>query len=930
MDKFSYLSNTGAEVIDDLYKKFQENPDSVDISWRRFFEGFEFANKTYPKKNKTENSNNIINELESEESSKVVKEFQVIQLINGYRRRGHLFTETNPVRKRRTYTPTLDIENFGLTKEDLEIEFEAGNDIGIGKAKLKDIVAHLEETYCKAIGVEFRHLGNPIMVNWLQKQMEADKNTPNLPKADKLYILELLNKAVVFEKFLHTKFVGQKRFSLEGAESLIPALASIISRGSRLGIEEFVIGMAHRGRLNILVNILGKEYEDVFVEFEGKAFEDAIFEGDVKYHMGWSNNIISYSGNEVHVGLLPNPSHLEAVDPVTEGNVRAKIDHHYDGDEKKIAPILIHGDAAIAAQGIVYEVIQMSLLDGYRTGGTIHIVINNQVGFTTNYLDARSSTYCTDISKTTQSPAFHVNGDEPEAMVYAIDLAMEFRQQFHRDIFIDLLCYRKHGHNEGDEPRFTQPVLYDLIAKHKNPRDIYFDKLLAEGVVEKDDLKKIEKAFKKELQEELQKAKDRSTSNMENYLIGGKWAGLRQPVSEDFLVVPETRVSKEVLLDVADKINFLPDNLPLFKKTRKLFDDRKKMVENNKLDWALGELLAYGTLLEEQFPIRLSGQDVQRGTFAHRHSVLKLEHTEETYVPLNNLSDKQAKFSVYNSLLSEYGVLGFELGYSVYMPNQLTIWEAQFGDFANGAQIIIDQFLSCSETKWSLMSGLVLLLPHGYEGQGPEHSSARMERFLTLSSKENWIIANCSTPANIFHALRRQIKAEYRIPLIIFTPKSLLRHPRCTSTVEEFTEGDFLPVIDDPLANSKKVEKVLFCSGKVYYELLAKKEADKLDEFAIVRIEQLFPLPEKWLDEVVEKYTNAKEFIWVQEEPENMGAWSYLMRVAKKYDLQVVSRKESETPATGFKTTHDCEIKTLLEQAFSKELIKDLDKNAIC
>jgi 2-oxoglutarate dehydrogenase E1 component len=903
MDKFSYLSNGHLEAIEDSYKQYLNNPESVEQGWRSFFEGFEFARKNY--------------ETDSQIPDNISKEFQVVNLINLYRSTGHLFTKTNPVRERRKYTPTLDdIHLIGLGEADMDTEFQAGKQIGLGPAKLRDIIAFCKKTYCNSIGVEFKYIRNQKILEWLQNRMESTQNTPSLSAKEKLRLLENISKAVVFENFLHTKFVGQKRFSLEGAESLIPALDAVIEKGAEIGIQEFVIGMAHRGRLNVLANILHKTYEDIFSEFEGKEYEDSLFDGDVKYHQGYSADISTDSGKKVHLSLTPNPSHLETVGPVVEGISRAK------GDYNKLAPILIHGDAAIAAQGVVYEVIQMSKLDGYKTGGTIHLVINNQIGFTTNYHDARSSTYCTDIAKVVQSPVFHINGDDVEALVYAIRLAVEFRQNFHRDVFIDLLCYRKYGHNEGDEPRFTQPILYKAIAAHQNPREIYVKKLVAEGSVDEGKSKEIEKNFKKLLQDRLDEAKQISKSKITSFL-DGVWKGLRMDEDHDFDQSPVTAVKKELLLNIGEKISHIPANKKFFNKIESILKDRQKMLEGEgRLDWAMGELLAYGTLLSENYPIRFSGQDVERGTFSHRHAVIKLEDSEEEYVPLNNLERIQAKFDIYNSLLSEYGVLGFEYGYAMATPHGLTIWEAQFGDFNNCAQVIFDQYLSAAEDKWRRMNGICVFLPHGYEGQGAEHSSARMERFLHLCAQNNMYIVNVTTPANFFHCIRRQLHSSFRKPLIAFTPKSLLRHPKCVSTIAEFTEGGFKEVFDDHAANPAKVKELILCTGKIYYELLERKEKTNAEHIAIIRLEQLYPFPKNQINDILKKYSKVKQYTWVQEEPENMGAWAYMLRTLRQLDLQVISRKESASPATGSSKTHVKQQQEIIDRAFASVAIK--------
>lgn len=910
MDQYSFLGNAHASVIDEMYTRYRQSPGALEDGWNRFFEGFEFARTQYPELP-------ALASLPSGGSNESIrKEFMVLQLIDLYRNSGHLFTETNPVRKRRQYTPSLDdIHLLGLSESDMDTVFEAGNQIGLGPARLRDIIAFLKETYCRTIGVEYKYIRNTRITGWMEEKMEGSKNTPNLTLAEKKSLLQKISKAVIFENFLHTKFVGQKRFSLEGAEATIPALDAIIEKGASLGIEEFVIGMAHRGRLNVLANIMNKTYSDIFNEFEGNEYEEGLFDGDVKYHLGYSTNVFTSEGHKVHLSLTPNPSHLEAVDPVVEGIARAKIDKTYGGDASRLAPILIHGDAAVAAQGIVYEVIQMSKLEGYRTGGTIHLVINNQIGFTTNYLDGRSSTYCTDIAKVVLSPVFHVNGDDVEGLVYVIRLAMEFRQKFHRDVFIDLLCYRKYGHNEGDEPRFTQPLLYKAIAAHPNPREIYLKKLMDQGVVSADEAKAIDQEFKNTLQERLEEAKQIRKTKITSFLEGS-WKGIRMTSAADFEKSIPTAITKDAFVTLAKSITSLPENKKFFSKIDKLFGERRKMIDDKMFDWAMGEQLAYASLLEQGFSVRVSGQDVERGTFSHRHAVVKIEDSEEEYVPLQHLSDKQGTFYIYNSLLSEYGVLGFEYGYAMARPDCLTIWEAQFGDFNNGAQIIIDQYLSSAEDKWRRMNGLCMLLPHGYEGQGSEHSSARMERFLVLCAEYNMYVANCTTPANFFHILRRQLNNDFRKPLIVFTPKSLLRHPKCVSHMDEFTIGGFRELIADETADASKIKRILLCTGKLYYDLHDYSVSHNISNALIVRIEQLYPFPSTQLSELIARYPAAKDFVWVQEEPENMGAWSYLMRTRRELNLRVISREESASPATGSPKMHARQQKEIIEKAF--------------
>jgi 2-oxoglutarate dehydrogenase E1 component len=884
LDRFSFLNSIDIDYIDELHQRYLVDKRLVEPSWRSFFDGYEFSKFNYQE----------VDEI----PTNVLKEFRVINLINAYRSRGHLFTKTNPVRDRRKYHPTLEIKNFGLDQEDLLTVFQASEQVGLEPCSLNDIIIHLEATYCESIGIEYQYIRHPERVEWIRRNIEL-KNRPQFSKDQKKHILHKLNQATVFEQFLQKKFVGQKRFSIEGAESLIPALDVLIENGSNLGLKEFVVGMAHRGRLNVLANIFNKTYDKIFSEFEGKEYdEEVLFDGDVKYHLGITSEVVTDSGNNVKITLSPNPSHLEAVDPVVEGITRSKIDHELGGDEKKILPILIHGDAAIAGQGVVYEVVQMAQLKGYRTGGSLHIVINNQVGFTTNYLDARSSTYCTDIAKSTLCPVFHVNGDDIEAVVQTLDIALRYRQEYSRDVFVDLLCYRKYGHNEGDEPKFTQPKLYKIIANHPNPREIYLKKLVDENVVSIEEGNQMEKEFDDMLQERLDDAKQIEKAKITNFLEE-VWTDFRKSKRNDFENSPPTGVEKSKLILLAKKMNSLPAGKKYFRKIVKLFDDRLKMIESDKLDWAMGELLAYATLLDEGKSIRISGQDVERGTFSHRHAIVKTEDDEEEIVPLNLLNDHQGKFEIYNSLLSEYAVLGFDYGYAFNTPNGLTIWEAQFGDFFNGAQIIIDQFLSAAEDKWGTPNGLVMLLPHGYEGMGSEHSSARIERFLQLCAEENFQVANCTNPANYFHLLRRQIARPFRKPLVVFTPKKLLRYHRAVSSIQEMSSGSFQEVIDDSLAIPSKINQVVLCSGKFYYDLVEHYETLDKGNIAFVRLEQLYPFPETQLKSIFSKYGKDCKYVWAQEEPLNMGPWSYILRKWEYSKIVCFSREESGSPASG-------------------------------
>lgn len=905
MDKYSFLSNGDPEAFEELYHKYKNDPESVDEKWRAFFSGFDFAVKSYP--------------VSDNDVSDHIKEFKVIDLISDYRKRGHLFTKTNPVRKRRDHKPNLDLCHYGLEESDLDVVFHAGSELKMGPSKLRDIIDALQQTYCQSVGVEYKYMRDNDVVHWLQDRMEGYRNTPSYHTLDnKHWIFKKLARAVLFEKFIHKRFPGQKRFSLEGAEALIPALEAIMEKGAELGNEEFVIGMPHRGRLNVLANILRKPYQEIFSEFQSKGYQDQDLLGDVKYHLGYTRERYATNGKKVKLTLSPNPSHLEAVAPVVEGIVRAKIDTQYDGNFKKVTPIVIHGDASIAGQGVVYEVAQMSELEGYKTGGTVHLVINNQIGFTTDYLDARSSIYCTDVAKVTQSPIFHVNGDDPEALVYVIQLALEFREEFNKDVYIDLLCYRKYGHNEGDEPRFTQPILYKEIEKHPNPMEIFRDRLVEKGILDMKFAKDFEKHTIKRYEENLRLAMMKKTNSISSFL-GDVWKDIRKAKDGDFDKSPDTSIDENFLFELTEKIGQLPTDKNFFRKTVRLQKQRREMLKNTGvLDWGMAELCAYGSLLVEGYPVRLSGQDSERGTFSHRHAVLRVEDSTEDYVPLRHLREGQADFQVYNSPLSEYGVLGFEYGYSLTSPNSLTIWEAQFGDFSNGAQIIFDQFLSSAEDKWNVMNDLVVFLPHGYEGQGPEHSSARMERFITLCAENNMQVVYPTTPANFFHLLRRQLKRDFRKPLIVLTPKSLLRHPECVSAIDQFTQGGFKEIIDDAEVNHKKVKKVIFCSGKVYYDLIAKRRELNNEDVALVRLEQIFPLPKKQIMEIVAKYQYAEKFIWLQEEPYNMGAWTYMHIALPEIPLKCIARPASGSPATGSSAFHLIRQNKILEKAFAQ------------
>lgn len=909
MNDYSYVSSSDNSFIDSLYADFRRNPESVDTSWRQFFKGVDFA-LSQPA-SVTGDDTAITNNLG--------KEFKVYRLIQSYRSRGHLVSTTNPIRERVNRFPRLELEDHGLTPADLEETFSIGETLGMKSAKLKDIIARLRSLYCGNIGVEYMHSNDTEIREWFQQRFEASQGNTNFSIEKKKRILSKLNEAVAFENFLHTKYVGQKRFSLEGGENTIPALDAIINKSASLGCQEVVIGMAHRGRLNVLANIMGKTYDYIFNEFEGQAQPDLTMgDGDVKYHMGYSSQINATGGEKVYLKLMPNPSHLEAVSAVVLGYSRAQGDTLYNQDPDKILPIIIHGDAAVAGQGICYETVQMSALKGYNVGGAIHFVINNQIGFTTDFDDARSSIYSTSVSRVLETPILHVNGDDAEAVVFAVELASEFRQKFHKDIFVDMVCYRKHGHNESDEPRFTQPKFYKQISQHANPREVYKDKLIEGKQIEAQLAVQMEEQFKNLLQDRFNEIKQKPLP----YLYQKpeeQWKSFRRSTPKDFDYSPKTAVSKDVLEKTLKALTTLPKDFKPIQKIEKLLEERSKRFADDQFDWALAEHMAYGSLLQEGINVRMSGQDCIRGTFSHRHAGIVDEVSNTRHIFLNSISDKQGKFKIYNSLLSEYAVLGFEYGYSLGSPQSLNIWEAQFGDFANGAQTIIDQFICSGESKWQRQSGVVMFLPHGYEGQGPEHSNARPERFLQLAAEWNMVVANLTTPANIFHALRRQVKWEFRKPLVIFSPKSLLRHPEAVSSMKELTEGTFQEIIDDSSVNAKDVKRLLLCTGKVYYDLKAKQVKDKRKDVAIVRLEQLYPMPEEQSWKLIEKYKNAEK-VWVQEEPKNMGAFTFLRRYTQFDDFKLIARKSSASPATGYASVHAQEQAKIVNNAFSEKI----------
>ena len=914
MKDFSYITQSHPAYIESLYKDYVQDPGSVDPEFRKFFEGFDFAISNGVNGHAvavTESATGI-----AVDANQLVKEFAVYNLVLAYRKNGHLVANTNPIRKRKDRGANLDLNFFGLSDADLQQSFSAGKFIGLENATLQQIVDRLKRIYCGHIGVEYQYIVGQEKIDWLQNEIEKF-HTP-LALNQKKRILEKLNEGVIFEKFLHTKYIGQKRFSLEGGETTIPAIDAMLTIAADLGTEEAVIGMAHRGRLNILANILGKTYEQIFSEFEGTAIPDQTMgSGDVKYHLGFSSEIDTANGKKMHLKLTPNPSHLEAVNPVVLGYSRAKADVLYQSDFDKVLPILIHGDASVAGQGIVYEIMQMSRLNGYYTGGTIHFVINNQIGFTTDFDDARSSDYSTSIASAIQAPVLHVNGDDPEAVVQCVEIAARYRHEFNADIFVDMVCYRRHGHNEGDDPKFTQPQLYALIDKHANAREVYIEYLLKHG---ENDAKELAKNMEKQFWSDLQERLDEVKQNPLPYKYQQPelwWKSLRKATDEDFEQSPATAISESQFKSLFDGLMKWPNDFKPLRKVEKILSDKIKLFNaEQKVDWATGELLAYASLLVDGKDVRMSGQDVKRGTFSHRHAVIYDETSNKEYNRLNSLQDKQGQFRIYNSLLSEYAVLGFEYGYALATPNSLVLWEAQFGDFVNGAQIIIDQFIASAETKWLRMNGVVMLLPHGYEGQGPEHSSARLERFLQSCAELNMVVTNITTSANFFHALRRQLTWPFRKPLINFSPKANLRHTGSYSHMSEFTSNSFKEVIDDVIANAVQVKKVLFCSGKVYFDLLERKQKENVTDVAIIRLEQVYPLPYKQLEDLYKKYNKATWF-WVQEEPLNMGAASFLQMNLKTINYGIISRQPSAATASGYSKVHAQEQSEIVDTAFS-------------
>ncbi|MFC2400028.1 MAG: 2-oxoglutarate dehydrogenase E1 component [Capnocytophaga gingivalis] len=934
MDKYSFLNAANTQFFADLYDQYLENPDSVEASWRAFFQGFDFARESYgddffqesvPQEVSTVTAPVASSVASTPQaapvpvSGKVEKELQVLNLIKAYQRQGHLLAQIDPLKERKAPQVSLSLEKFGLSQADLSTVFDAAKEIHLAPSPLSVILKKLEDTFTKSIAIEFEHLDNEEEKKWFQEKIYSGDYTTEFSKEQKKRILEKLAESTTLENFFHNKYVGQKRFSLEGNEAVIPALDALIEAAAdQRGVKEVVIGMAHRGRLNVLINILGKNLQDVFSEFDGKDYLDPEFDGDVKYHLGLTTHRTTAKGNEVLLNLAPNPSHLETVSAVLQGITRAKQDLHYADNPSQVLPIVMHGDAAVAGQGIVYEVMQMERLRGYTTSGTVHIVINNQIGFTTNPSDSRSTTYCTDVAKGFQAPVLHVNSDDTEAVVRAMLLAMEYRMAFGHDVFIDVIGYRKYGHNEGDEPRFTQPALYKIIGGHNNPTVIYTESLVRQGVITPQEIQAYQETFRNHLDTELEASRLKEFTII-TPIMQNEWKGLEHIASQqDMLLKISTAYEREKLDALAQLITTLPEDKKFINKITKIIKERHNLYfEQNKVDWGMAEHLAFATLLSEGHDVRLSGEDVGRGTFSHRHAVVKEEESEESIIPLSRIKEQGGgTFHVYNSLLSEYGVLGFEYGYALTAPQTLTIWEAQFGDFANGAQIMIDQYICCGEDKWKNQSGLVMLLPHGYEGQGAEHSSARLERYLQLCATQNMYVTNCTTPANLFHLLRRQLKAPFRKPLVAMSPKSLLRHPLVISSVEELTQGYFQEVLDDSQVNPEEVRTLTFCSGRFYYDLLAEREKLGRKDVALVRIEQLFPLPIEELKLIIARYPNVTDYVWAQEEPKNMGAYGYMLMNFDIVKWRLAAANAYSAPAPGSPMRHKARHQEAIDKVF--------------
>ncbi|MFL5243856.1 MAG: 2-oxoglutarate dehydrogenase E1 component [Gemmataceae bacterium] len=903
MSPVTFANRWNLGAIEDAYQKWQANPQAVDDGWQRFFEGFELG-QARP--------------TPAPSSPHVCRtQTDIVRLIYAYRNLGHFLAHLDPLNEPPSSYPGLELSEFSLTEADLNRTFDTHAFYGLPQATLNELIAAMRQTYCRTVGVEYMHIQETRIRQWLQERMEPRRNMPDFDRDRKLRFLKDLHYAELFERFLQTRFVGQKRFSLEGAETLIPLLEAVIDRAANSGVREVILGMTHRGRLNVLANTLRKPYQEIFTEFEENYVPDSAGgDGDVKYHLGFSSDRTTSSGAPIHVSLSPNPSHLEAVDPVVEGRTRAKQDLFGDRERKRGMPVLLHGDAAFAGQGLVAETLNLSQLPGYTTGGTVHIVINNQIGFTTRPCDARSTTYCTDVAKMVQVPIFHVNGEDPEAAVYVAELALDFRQTFNRDVVIDLFCYRRHGHNETDEPSFTQPLLYGKIQNRPTLTAIYTKKLIEDNVLTEAETEAIKEKFETKLQSALEEVRKSPPRRAGMRGFSGHWKGLSPQYSH---APVETGVPFETLNLVVTGATRVPEGFTPHPKIVRLLETRRKeWAEKHPIDWTTAETLAFGSLVLEGTPVRLSGQDSQRGTFSQRHAVLHDMNTDAAYYPLKNLSPEQAPFHVYDSTLSEAAVLGFEFGYALDAPKELVLWEAQFGDFANGAQVIIDQFIAASETKWQRDSGLVMLLPHGYEGQGPEHSSARLERFLQLSAEDNIQVCYPTSPAQYFHMLRRQLKRNFRKPLIVMTPKSTLRHKVAVSPIDDFVKGYFHEILDDSAVDPVRVRRVILCGGKVYYDLLDKRTELKARDVAIVRVEQFYPYPADALRQALSRYRKVKELVWAQEESLNMGAWSFMearLRL-QGYEVVYVGRDASASPATGSHSVHKREQKELVEAAF--------------
>ena len=947
--KTSFLNKSNSNFIENMYLRFIKNDSSLPEDWREYFHALNeniedvineidgpswSVNKISVDNEKL--TNNKLVESDQELEKQKIDSIKAIALIRAYRIRGHLIADLDPLgMMKREYLNELHPSDHGFKKEDYDRKIYLDKYMELGYASINQILKKLRRIYCSKIGAEYMHISDPTEKIWLRDRMEKEENKLNFTNTGKKGILNKIIQAEGFEKFLAKKYVGTKRFGLDGAESLIPALEQIIKRGGQLGVKEVKIGMSHRGRLNVLANVLQKSYKRIFNEFAG---EISVIEeesaGDVKYHLGASSNR-EFDGNSVHVSLTDNPSHLEAVDPVVLGQTRAKQFYHKDLKRKKVIPILIHGDAAFAGQGIVAECFAMSGLPGHNTGGAIHIIVNNQIGFTTSPRFARSSPYPSDLGKVVDAPILHCNGDDPEAVVHCAKIAIEFRQKFNKDVVIDMICYRRFGHNEGDEPSFTQPLMYKKIRSHPTTLNVYAMKLIKENVLLEDEFENMKIDFKNLLEEQYKTSKDYKPK-IEWY--EGSWSRYKPEKGKDKIGKSGTDI--KIIQNLSEIINNIPKEINVHKTISKIFEARRQTVlEKKNIDWSTAEALAFGTLLNEGFPVRLVGQDSGRGTFSQRHSVLRNQNDNSRYIPLNSISENQKKFEVVDSLLSELAVLGFEYGYSLVEPSTLILWEAQFGDFANGGQVIIDQFIASGERKWSRASGLVMLLPHGYEGQGPEHSSGRLERFLQLCAQENLQVMNCTTPANYFHALRRQIHRGFRKPLVIMTPKSLLRNKLCVSNLEDFDKKtSFHRVLKDhalepneknfiKLKKSKKIRKVILCSGKIYFDLLSAREELKIDDVVFFRVEQLYPFPIKPLVKEIKKYANNAEFYWCQEEPKNMGAWSsvrdYIQWTlnyigAKSNEIKYIGRNSAASPATGYAKRHISQQKKIIEEVFKK------------